>query len=98
MLIKNLMAVRTTHHGGIGAIGLAKAPFFHQGECICNKHPNDFHTRHLENVSIIRDGMAHVNRHDQLWYFVNIKDIDHVLHIVTKNFHVDVPHAIIFDA
>ncbi len=52
----------------------------------------------LENVSIIRDGMPRVNRRDQRCYFVNVDGIDHILHIATKNFHVDVPPAIIFDA
>ncbi len=90
--------VRTTHRGGIGAIGLAKASFFHPGEAIRNKYPNEYRTMRLENVSIIRDGTARVNRRDQRCYFVNVAGIDHVLHIVTKNFHVDVPHAVIFDA
>ncbi len=37
LLIKTLTMVRTTHCGGIGAIGFAKASFFHPGEHICNK-------------------------------------------------------------
>ncbi len=52
----------------------------------------------LENVSIIRDGMARVNRCDQWCYFVSVCEIDHILHIVTKNLCVDIHPAIIFDA
>ncbi len=97
MLIKNHTMVRTRHCGSIGAIGLAKASLFHPWEHICKKYPNNYHTRCLENFSIIRDGMAHVNRHNQWCYFMNINRINHVLHIVTKNFHLDVPPVIIFD-
>ncbi len=81
----------------ISAIGSAKASLFHPWEHICKKYPNNYHTRCLENFSIIRDGMAHVNRHNQWCYFMNINRINHVLHIVTKNFHLDVPPVIIFD-
>ncbi len=41
--------------------------------------------------------MARVNRRDQWCYVVNVDGISHMLHIVTKNFHVNVPPAIVFD-
>ncbi len=90
--------MRTSHCGGIGAIGSAKANFFHLGEHIRAKYPNDYATRQLENVAIIRDGITCVSKREQWCYFVNIEGIDHVLHIVTKFFCVDVPPLIIFDA
>ncbi len=89
---------RTSHRGGVGAIGSAKASFFHPWEHIRTKYPNDFSTRRLKNVVIIRDGIARVNKRDQRCYFVNIEGIDHVLHMVTKLFCINVPPSIIFDA
>ncbi len=64
---------------------------------ICAKYPNDYATRQLKNVTIIRDGIACTNKRDQWCYIINFEGIDHVLHIVTKLFHVNVPPLIIFD-
>ncbi len=53
---------------------------------------------HLENVTIVRDGTAQVNHKEQRCYFVNVEGIDAILHIVVKNFWVDQPPAVIFEA
>ncbi len=74
-----------THHGDIVAIGLAKALFFHPGEHIHNKYPNDQCTRHLENVSITKDGM------------VPVTDMTNGATLI-KNFCDDVSCATVLDA
>lgn len=50
----------------------------------------------LENMIIIRDGVAHANKCDPWCYFANVNSIDYVLHIATKMLQVDVPPVIIF--
>ncbi len=57
--------VRKTHRGGIGAIGSAKASYFHPSEHIRTKFPNDYKTLRLENVTIVHDGTARVNHKEQ---------------------------------
>ncbi|KAL7471152.1 hypothetical protein ACHAXS_011440 [Conticribra weissflogii] len=90
--------VRKTHRGGIGAIGSAKASYFHPSEHIRTKFPNDYKTLRLENVTIVHDGTARVNHKEQRCYFVNVEGIGAILHIVVKNFRVDQPPAVIFEA
>ncbi len=77
--------VRKTHRGGIGAIGLANASFFHPSEQIRAKFPNTWKKEHLTNCTIICDGIQRVNQRDQHCYFVNVEGFDCVLHIVAKN-------------
>ncbi len=89
--------VRKTHRGGIGAIGLANASFFHPSEQIRAKFPNTWKKERLTNCTIIRDGIQRVNRRDQRCYFVNVDGFDCVLHIVAKKFRVDVAPENIFD-
>ncbi len=89
--------VRKTHGGGIGAIGSAKASYFHPGKHIHAKFPNDYKTLRLENVTIVCDGVVQVNHKEQRCYFVNIEGINSILHIVVKNFQVDQAQAVIFE-
>ena len=88
--------VRKSHRGGIGAVGSAFAKFFHPSEHIRSKFPNDYKTRRLNNVTIIRDGTEVVRHIQQCCYFCNVPGIDHVLHTVISNFKVE--PAIIFEA
>ena len=95
---KKATMVRKSHQCGIGTVGSAFAKFFHPNKYICNKFPNDYKTQHLNNVTIIRDGTGVVRHIQQRCYFCNVPGIDHVLHIVTSNFKVEQPPAIIFEA
>ncbi len=86
------------HQGGIGAIGSAKASYFHPDKHINTEFPNDYKTLRLENVTIVSDGMARVNHKEQHCYFINIKGIDSILHIIVKFFWVNQATAVIFEA
>ncbi len=76
---------------GIGAIGSAKARFFHPSDKIRGKWPQD-NKLQLENVLVIGEGMRIVNKRNQWCYLVRIPEIDDgsVFHIVKFNFMVTV--------
>ncbi len=95
---KKAMMVRKSHQGCIRAVGSVFAKFFHTSKHICNNFPNNYKTRHLDNVTIIQDGTEVVCHLQQHCYFCYVPDIDHILHIITANFKVEQPPGIIFDA
>jgi len=82
---------------GIGALGAAKARFFHPSEKIRAKWPND-NKRQLTNVLVIGEGKRIVNRREQWCYIVRIPEIDDgsEFHIVKFNFSVTVAPAVSF--
>ena len=82
---------------GIGALGAAKARFFHPSEKIRAKWPND-NKRQLTNVLVIGEGKRIVNRREQWCYIVRIPEIDDgsEFHIVKFNFSVTVAPAVPF--
>jgi hypothetical protein len=81
---------------GIGALGSAKARFFHPSDKIRAKWPSDKirakwpndNKRQLVNVLVIGEGQRFVNRKNQWCYIVRIPEIDDgsEFHIVTFNF------------
>ena len=89
----------TKKRGDIGVKGLAKARFFHPGQNIRDKWPNQHQTIHLSGVVRVRKGSHCVNRKDQLCYECRIAEIDDntIFHIVCNNFKVDVAASIPFE-
>ena len=82
---------------GIGAVGSAKARFFHPSDKIRAKWPND-NKRQLVNVLVIGEGQRIVNRKNQWCYIVRIPEIDDgsEFHIVKFNFTVNVAPEVPF--
>ena len=82
---------------GIGAVGSAKARFFHPSDKIRAKWPND-NKRQLVNVLVIGEGQRFVNRKNQWCYIVRIPEIDDgsEFHIVKFNFTVNVAPKVPF--
>ena len=82
---------------GIGAVGSAKARFFHPSDKIRAKWPND-NKRQLVNVLVIGEGQRFVNRKNQWCYIVRIPEIDDgsEFHIVMLNFTVNVAPEVPF--
>ncbi len=90
--------VRISHCGGIGTVGSAFAQYFHPSQNVRDAHPNDWKTKRFSDVTIVRDGMETVHHKQQRCYFCNIPSIDQILYIVTANFKVEQPPAIVFEA
>ncbi len=86
--------MRTTHPGGIGALGSGMARFVHTGARISEKSQND-DKRRLTVVLVTGEGKRCVNRKEQMCYLVRINDFDDgtIFHIVKKNFRVDTAPA-----
>ena len=90
--------VRRSLPAGVGALGSAKARFFHPSERIRAQWPNDY-KRNLTRVLVIGEGKRTVNRREQWCYIVRIPEIDDgtEFHIVKSNFLVttapEVPFA-----
>ncbi len=95
---KPLTMVRIFHCGSIGAIGSAFAQYFHPSQHVHDAHPNDWKTKQFSDVTIVRDGMETVCHKQQRCYFFNVPGIDQIRYIVTANFKVKQPPAIIFEA
>jgi len=85
----SLVMVRRSLPAGIGALGTAKARFFHPSARIREQWPND-NKRELKNVLVIGEGKRMVNRKEQWCYLVRIPKIDDgtEFHIVKFNFSV----------
>ena len=66
---------RASYLAGIGALGSAKARFFHPSEKIREKYPQD-DKRRLEGVVVTGEGQRKVNRRQQDCYLVCINDFD----------------------
>jgi hypothetical protein len=81
--------VRRSLPAGIGALGSAKARFFHPNARIREQWPNDY-KRELTQVLVIGEGQRTVNRREQWCYIVRIPEIDDgtEFHIVKFNFTV----------
>ncbi len=90
--------VRTSHRGGIGAVGSAFARYFHPSQHVRDAHPNEWKTKRFSDVTIVRDGIETVRHKQQRCYFCNIPGINQILYIVTANFKVEQPPAIVFEA
>jgi hypothetical protein len=82
---------------GIGAVGFAKARFFHPSDKIRAKWPND-NKRQLVNVLVIGEGQRIVNIKNQWCYIARIPEIDDgsEFHIVKFNFTVNVAPKVPF--
>jgi hypothetical protein len=89
--------VTRTLPAGIGAVGSAKARFFHPSDKIRAKWPND-NKRQLVNVLVIGEGQRFVNRKNRWCYIVHIPEIDDgsEFHIVKFNFTVNVAPEVPF--
>ncbi len=85
--------------GGIGAKGSAKARFFHPGQNIRDKWPNQHQTIRVSEALIVGKGVHRVNRKDQMCYECRLAEIDDntVFHIVCNNFKVEVEGATPFE-
>ena len=81
----------TRKRGGIGALGSAKARFFHPSAKIRQKWPNDHKRLRLKRVAVTGKEMFRISRRDQLAYKCRIADIDDgsKFHICENNFRVD---------
>ena len=77
--------------GGIGAVGSAKARFFHPSKHIRDKYPNQHASIRLSGVLVVGKGVERVNRKDQLCYRVRIPEFDDstVFHICVNNFKIE---------
>ena len=85
--------------GGVGAKGSAKARFFHPGEAIRKRWPNQHQTIRVSDALVVGKGVHRVNRKDQLCYECRLAEIDDntIFYIVCNNFKVDVEGAAPFD-
>jgi len=77
--------------GGIGAVGSAKARFFHPSLKIREQWPNQHQQIRLSGVLVVGKGVHRVNRKDQLCYECRISEIDDntIFHISCNNFKVE---------
>ena len=77
--------------GGIGAVGSAKARFFHPGAKIGEQWPNTHGQMRLSGVLLVGKGVHRVNRKTQMCYECRIPEIDNstIFHIVCNNFKVE---------
>jgi hypothetical protein len=89
--------VRSSFPAGIGALGSAKARFFHPSAKIREKYPRDDKSR-LRDVLVTGEGRRKVNKKMQDCYLVRIPEFDDgtEFHIVKKNFKVDAAPAVPF--
>ena len=85
--------------GGVGAKGSAKARFFHPGEAIRKRWPNQHQTIRVSEALVVGKGVHRVNRKDQMCYECCLPEIDDntIFHIVCSNFKVEVEGATPFE-
>jgi hypothetical protein len=76
--------------GGIGAVGSAKARFFHPSKNIREQWPNRHETLRVAGVLIVGKGLHRVRKKEQMCYECRIPEIDDntIFHIVCANFKV----------
>jgi hypothetical protein len=81
--------VRRSLPAGIGALGSAKARFFHPSARIREQWPTGY-KRELMRLLVICEGKRTVNRKEQWCYIMRIPEIDDgtAFHIVKFNFMV----------
>ena len=90
---------QASYLAGIGALGSAKARFFHPSKKIREKYPQD-DKHHLDGVVFMGEGQRKVNRRQQDCYLIRINDFDDgtIFHIVKKNLRIDQPAKIPFES
>ena len=81
---------QASYLAGIGALGSAKARFFHPRKKIREKYPQD-DKHHLKGVVVMGEGQQKVNLRQQDCYLIRINDFDDgtIFHIVKKNLRID---------
>ena len=77
--------------GGIGAVGLAKARFFHPSAKIRERWPNKHQTLRLSGLLVTGKATHCINRKQQICYKCRIPEIDNgtIFVISINNFKVD---------
>ena len=77
--------------GGIGAVGSAKARFFHPSAKIRERWPNEHGTLRLSGVLVTGKATHRINRKQQICYERRIPEIDDgtIFVISVNNFKVD---------